>query len=264
MPISYFQPETKARLLAKLEYESDDILLQFTNLVTTTEETLRNSEISMDQLLLFFETMGLEKITSNAKYTKNVIVLLRKITYENCWSFFSYKLLEILIEKFCINEPVVRVLEEYRTAFKKYCLCQAYEVPIDAIMQSSSLGHQLCVKMDEIFSISLKNVNLIQDRIASILNLEVLVLADLNKGSIELTFRFFENADAIFPVSEERKLGLALIGVKWLQSDQYTLISEEIPEFRPFFLPRRVKLHHKFIQGNSLSNNEPCIKIYGV
>ena len=146
------------------------------------------------------------------------------------------------------------VLEEYRTAFKKYCFRQVYEVSIDTIMQSSSLGHQLCIKMDEIFSISLNNVDIIRNRIASILNIDVLVLTGINTGSMELTFRYFEKVDAIFPLNEEKKISLALIGVKWLQSGQcIPLVIEELRDFQPFFLQRQLKLHHEFISGTFIA-----------
>lgn len=249
MPNSY----ANARLLAKLENESEDILLKFSNLVTTTEETLRNSGVALKQLLLFFEVIGLENMTSNTKYTHNIAALLNKVTHEKCWTFFSYKLLETLIRRFCTNEPVVCVLEEYTTAFKEYCTRRVYEIPVDAITHTTSFGQQLCIKLDEIFPVLLKDIDKVQDRVASILNIDFLVLVHLNHSGIELTFKFFEKANAIFPISEERKLGLALIGVKWLQCGQYTLVVKELPNFKPFFIPRKRKLHHEFIPGKLIA-----------
>lgn len=218
--------EDKEMLIADLEVESENIHLKFASLVVKVEKSLERSDVTIENLASFFEFGGLKELANNVKSADTISEVMKKVTQGNYWTFFNYILLENLIAAFCRDEMITTDLNMYVTDIESYCKRRLYEVPITALKnhimsQSADKKSQLCIKLDENFSVSFNNIKRIQNRLSKLLGIKYLYLVDVNDGCIELTFRFFQKVDAVLtPELVEREL--AKINAKWIRIGRVT------------------------------------------
>ncbi len=222
--------EERDKLVVELEDQSEDITQEFGYLYACTRKCLENGEITAVELKDFFEGCGLGELADKIDSTDSVSDVMRKVNRGGYWTFFNYKLLESIINKYCrINETLCELMTAYAAKFRDYCKRRVYEVPADVIkcatISSVNPASVLCLKLDETFKLSdsLIKVKKLQNKIEKLLNIEHLYLVDVKDGCIEITFRYFKEFKEVFPLCEHQIGELTQIGVEKLQCDSYAV-----------------------------------------
>lgn len=221
--------EDKKGLIAKLEEESENIMGEFVNLYVNATNCLKKLNVTVDQMKLFFEGFGLIELVDSIKCDDTIEEIIRKTIRGSHWSFFNYKLLDLIINVFCKNEAVHADLQAYILKFEKFCRRRLYEIPTDVLncCAESSIAPKsiICVKLDKNFNVPLIQLDRIRKRIEQLLNIQCLNLIDIKEGCVELQFRHYMEYKEIFPVSKKQTvIELQEIGVIWLKCDSYNLL----------------------------------------
>lgn len=183
---------------------------------------MQRSGVTTENLKTFLNHCELEELADEVEPTDSIPTVLRKVKSGGHWNFFNYELVADMIHTYCQNTHVIADLERYIYKFDVYSQRKVSEVPYRLIRDSHSDSQSvsiLKVKLDDKYTISrinLGQVKQIQQKIGEVLNKRPLLLMDVWYGCVELTFRYFHE---ISPLSEEQRLQLAEIGVKWWECD---------------------------------------------
>ena len=171
--------------------------------MTHTQGYLFDLNTSAELLKGLFTEGKRKELADQIESTDTISTIFDTIRRGNYWSFFNYELLKTIIK--CFGGPQLRAeLDEYISKFKVYCKRRVSEVPRDSLTGGHThkqSGSIFKVKLDDIFDITLEKIKEIQDRLYLTLNKEPLLLANVEEGCIELTFRFFR----MFPSTEAEK-----------------------------------------------------------
>ena len=199
----------------------------FATLVTRTQMHLCRSETTAEDFKRLFIEREMIELDRRIKSTDTIPMMLDKVKQGNYWSFFNYELLASIIKCFCRETHLITELDEYVSEFKNYCQRRISEVP-----HGSLCGEQpqstFKVKLDDTFHverIKLQKLKDIQYQLEQILKMEPLQLVNVEKGCIELTFRYFNNAiSRLFPLKEAEMVALSKLGVRWLCCDKNEVV----------------------------------------
>ncbi len=99
--VSEMTTEDIDRLIAELEEQSDDIRQEFGYLFAHTKECLENVKVTADKLKNFFEGSGIGELADKIESTDSIADVMKKVNRGGFWTFFNYKLLESIINKYC-------------------------------------------------------------------------------------------------------------------------------------------------------------------
>ena len=180
--------------------------------MTHTQGYLCDSNISAELWKGLFTECKRKELADQIKSTDTISTIFDTIRRGDYWSFFNYELLKTIIK--CFGGPQLRAeLDEYISKFKVYCKRRVSEVPRDSLTGGHThkqSGSIFKVKMDKIFDITLEKIKEIQDQLYLILNKTPLLLANVEDGCIELTFRYFR----LLPLTEVEKAAIDRIGLQ--------------------------------------------------
>ena len=222
--------EQKDELIMRLVNESDLIRTKFANLVTSTNKSLKNSNVEVRSLILTLKN-GLDKLVEDESDLTEALIKL-----SDYWSFFDYEILTSIISSHCKNDVnMQQEAESYISKFKEYCQRRLCEVPIDNFnTEIHKKTTKLYVKMDETFTVPLNKVKMIERKLSSLLDTR-LHLLNIEDGCIKLIFNCFHKINLLFPLNSQQEEDLLKMGVLRLCDDICIIMHH--PKTNPLSLP---------------------------
>ncbi len=203
------------QLKRQLKTETEAIINHFAGLAVKTMFALEKEGVTTDHLIALIEH-------SYSRNGNKLISELEKVTimskafrvFYRFWSFFDYKILEIIIDSCCGN--MKSDFDKYVKRFKQYCHRRVCEVPDDSLSKPE-YKKTLCIKIDhdfinEIERMKLNDVEAIINNLEQILETNLRILL-IEAGSIILTFHCLHEFDVLFPLSSKQEEELQKIGV---------------------------------------------------
>ena len=221
--------EQKAKLMVRLQVESEEIIRKFGSLVCKVEKNLETSKVKItaDNLITFLANCSSDKVADHIKISDTIPMVMRKIKKYKGWSFFDYELLHKLIETHCSGVEISKDYQNYVSQFKEYCKRRLFEVPASAFPPSKDSIPNFVVKLDKNFSVQMKYVKETELKLSKILDVE-LKLLDVKGGCFELTLRYLGKKMIIIELNQQEKKLLEELEVKWLcYADTYELYNQE-------------------------------------
>ena len=224
-------------LQSKLLKDSDDIILEFADLIHDTITSIA-SRVSVMQLSNRLNNLGSYRPTRNPKpLLQNQLDEIKRAedvekvfcVLGDYYSFFNYGIIEKIVSWFGTLEDKKR-LEAYKEHFKIFCKRRTFECPSNIFGNPADEGKtNLVMKVEESWNptdgCSLENVLRLRNSLGKILEVEsdMLYLCQIDKGCVELLFQVpsFVEED-IFPLSMEQQRALASIGVPRLTCGRYS------------------------------------------
>lgn len=213
--VNNLNDDERDELLTRLNAETKSMCLAFGGLMSHTAKSLQNSKCTAEDLIMFFRCSDLEELANSINVSDSIPDIMSKVKTGGYWNFYNYEVLESLIHYYCEKTATVKHLDEYVAKFRSYCTRRVSEVPADAFEDNSSVGSVFKVKLDEKFSVSstIESVKHVQYRLQQILKRKPIILVGVDKGCLQLIFRFFDGA---ISVDEKRSAQLKEIGVQRL------------------------------------------------
>ena len=224
-------------LQSKLLRDSDNIMLEFSDLKHHTINSIVSRRISVEELHTRLSSLGAYRPTrkpvpllrnqldeiEKAEDVKRVFSILDKF-----YSFFNYVIIEKLIGWFGTPEDKER-LETYTENFRRFCKRRTFECPSDIFGSVNKGKTVLVVKFEESWDPSegcpVETVLRLYNSLANILEVEpvTLHLRQIDTGCVELQFQVpsFVEED-IFPLSVEQERALTAVGVTRLTCGSYS------------------------------------------
>ena len=232
--------EEKEKLYQRLYTESMEITFKFQNLFSATTLSLKERNISPQELYTHLACLGSVKPT----YDDPKLPVLRHyfpqmlkaerieeamaIVSSYC-SFFNYRLMEVIISKLGTANDKDN-LSNYEKDFGEYARCHVFECPSNLGTETDN-NAELFMTLDETYDdCTVSVLRLFVRKLAEILKLSsdaALKLYWVELGSLKLTFQIpvFVKED-IFPLSVDQKRALAGLGVVHLSCGDYHFINE--------------------------------------
>ena len=248
LDLSRLTDKEQQELLETLQYESQNIIMRFQQLVSTTIKSLQSQCIPPDELVSHVMTLGafdpvIKKPQvplfqycfqelKNADTIPKVFLILN-----DYFSFFNYDIVEHIINVLGTPEDKTE-LQRYKEDFYQYTSRRVYEC-IPQFGPVSKTNHaDIFVKVDSRYdNYTLAEIKGFCNKLSEILHVSsggVLRLCRVEKGCFQLTFQVpsFVQQD-IFPLSREQERALASKGITRLTGGEYQFPkdSAEEPQF---------------------------------
>ena len=222
--------EDKEKLYQRLYTESMDITFKFQDLFSATTQSLKDCNISPQDLYTHLVCLGSVKPTydnpkqpvlryyfpqlRNAEHIETAMGIIG----DYC-SFFNFRIVEVIIDKLGTTKDKGN-LSSYEKEFSEYARRHVFECPSE--LGTVTEGNiELFVTLDETYDdCNVSTLRLFVRKLAEILKLSsdaTLKLCQIELGSLKLTFQIpiFVSED-IFPLSVDQKRALAGLGVVFL------------------------------------------------
>ena len=199
----------------KLIDESDDLKLEFANLVLSTKRWLKSeSSLSPEDLKIALNNTIL--CSNNASNFDSIFLILSK---SNIWSWFSFRYLKIII-RLCSKDDseLFHEFTEYNQKFEDYCRRSVFECPNLIASYEPEYHKPLFVKVaDEDGGFSLNYLRKkFETKLATIIHVEQrdLVLLTYQKGCTQLIYSLPRAVvEKAFPLSQMQIEMLLKVGV---------------------------------------------------
>ena len=232
--------EEKEKLYQRLYTESMEITFKFQNLFSATTLSLKERNISPQELYTHLACLGSVKPTYDdpkqpvlRHYFPQMMKAERieeamAIVSSYC-SFFNYRLMEVIISKLGTAKDKDN-LSNYEKDFSEYARCHVFECPSNLGTETDN-NAELFMTLDETYDdCTVSVLRLFVRKLAEILKLSsdaALKLCWVELGSLKLTFQIpvFVKED-IFPLSIDQKRALAGLGVVHLSCGDYHFTNE--------------------------------------
>ena len=237
--VNYSNEERKYLELQEIE----EIKKMFGCLISEATTHMKTSNTTSDDLKTFFSGCGMKVLANSIDLQDSIPATMRQVTDLQGWSFFDYKLLQVIINTLCKDEELSKALKDYIVNFEHFCEQRMCEIPVEIFDKKLPHVHskaKLVMKIDieffgekitiknnllngaklteEELKLSLKAIRVIQYRMSEVLNIKYLTFLAVKEG-IELTFRHFEEANPILLLNRVKKINLALLGVNMISCD---------------------------------------------
>ncbi len=218
--------------------ETEEIKNHFAGLVGKTMSVLQAKGVTIDRLIVVIELSSPRngnKLITQLDQLEEVTIISKafRVLY-NFWSFFDYKILEVIITGFCESKSD---FDEYVFRFKKYCHRRVCEVPDDSFYpkkiseldQKKTLNIQIDQNfIDEIKRMKMEDLKDIVDNLEKILETNLCIL-EIKDGCIILTLHCLHELDALFPLSCKQEKKLLEIGVVRIYSEEQEYYQQSSP-----------------------------------
>ena len=232
--------EEKEKLYQRLYTESMEITFKFQNLFSATTLSLKERNVSPQELYTHLACLGSVKPTYDdpkqpvlRHYFPQMMKAERieeamAIVSSYC-SFFNYRLMEVIISKLGTAKDKDN-LSIYEKDFSEYAKCHVFECPSNLGTETDN-NAELFMTLDETYDdCTVSVLRLFVRKLAEILKLSsdaALKLYWIELGSLKLTFQIpdFVKED-IFPLSVDQKRALAGLGVVHLSCGDYHFTNE--------------------------------------
>ncbi len=216
----------RKELVIRLKDETDEMKEKFAVLMGRTLHSLHKCDVSIGELKASLKQFDAPKMSKLSKRLKKVTDINKAFeVLSNFWSFFDYKILEIIIRSYCFD--INQDFEQYVSKFKKYCDRRVCEVPDDSYstkLPKLEEEKKLYIQIDQNFFAELEKMKIVNlkdltDILRKILDTELRILK-INHGSIILTFHCLHELDVLFPLSRKQEEELMEIGVMRIYSGE--------------------------------------------
>ena len=223
----------KMDLKYRLETEAQEIIKQFSDLMTDVEVSLEESKIPLSRIKIsilnlraFTNNLGVKVLDEDDKQKIREAETLPDVFITLCEyvSFLNYHIIESIVNKHGSAEAR-KMLQDYIQAFNSFCQRSIFEVPehiFSSDCTSRKMAHVLVFKHTETGGDRIEEINRMIGKVASIFELQpsALQLCSVQKGCVELHFSISSAvADYIFPVSPLQHSLLSDIGVRVLSCE---------------------------------------------
>ena len=232
--------EEKEKLYQRLYTESMEITIKFQDLFSATTLSLKERNISPQELHIHLSCLGSVKPTYNnpkqpvlrhyfPEMMKTESIEKAMAIVSTYCSFFNYRLMEVIISKLGTTKDKDN-LSNYEKDFGEYAKCHVFECPSN-LGTITDENTELFMTLDETYDdCTLSVLRLFVRKLAQILKLSsdaALKLCWIELGSLKLTFQIpvFVKED-IIPLSVDQKRALAGLGVVHLSCGDYHFINE--------------------------------------
>ena len=219
--------EEREEFIAKLIYDSEKMKKRFTILVARTEQNLKRQKTTVDELILIFENLFDENNVPE-ELEKETDLCKSLIKISKYWSFFDYEILSAIIRGYCNeDESLLNLLDAYESEFEHYCERRLCEVP-SGVFNAELSGEKHTyhhVKLDDLFTVQLKDIKKISTRLSDMLQTKIRLL-EIKDGCIELIYICLHEFNKI-SLSRQQEDELRQIGVLKIHSEQVYYEYEE-------------------------------------
>ena len=251
--------EQQQELEERLQFESQDIMMQFQKLVSATVKSLIRRKVPLDELVLHVMTLGafdpvfkepqvpllqhrLEKLKTANTISKIFLVL------NDYFSFFNYEIVEHIIIELGTDEDKEN-LHSYQQKFDQYVERRIYECGLHLGPESETDKPNIIVKLDEQYgNYRVAKIKRFCHKLSETLHLSegVLRLCRVQEGCVQLTFQVpsFVQQE-IFPLSREQEKALEAEGVVRLTCGEYQF--PDNPEVSHHEIDASGKLVHVYV-----------------
>ena len=211
--------EEKQELEDRLLNDTEMMIGKYTDLVSSTSESLQKREVSPKTIALIvislelFDTYenqqrGLNddgKEIQTASSIPDIFLVMKPY-----WSFFNYQPLEHIIKNKGTPEDEAN-LQRYLDDLKEFCQRRIFEVPPHMCGNESNKEKWANFKLK--FDDKIKKLNDLHEfrrRIAKILGLRYLYVCDITEGCVEVVFLIPQLvAEKVFPLSDAQQNALS-------------------------------------------------------
>ena len=240
--------EQQQELEGRLQFESQQIMLQFQKLVSATIKSLIKRNVPLDELVSHFMTLGafgpvvkepnlpllqfcFQKLEAADTIPKIFLVL------KDYFSFFNYEIIEHIIEVLGTKKDKAK-LHSYKDKFHQYARRRIYECGPHFGSESETDQPKIFVKLDSRYDnytgVGIKAFCCTLCEALHISSQGVLRLCRVEKGCLQLTFQvpsFVQQK--IFPLSSEQKKTLTDMGIIRLTCGKYHFLANEVTAEKP-------------------------------
>ena len=240
LDLSGLTHEQQEDLRGRLQFESQEIMMRFQELVSATIESLIRRNVSHDKLVSHVMTLGafkpvvkeppvplfqycFQKLEAADTIPKIFLIL------KDYFSFFNYHIVEHIIKMLGTKEDITR-LQRYKERFNQYAKRRIFECWPEFGPVSDADHADVFVKVDSQYeNYTVAEMKVFCHKLGEILRVSsqgILRLCRVEKGCIQLTFQVpsFVQLE-IFPLSREQEKALEAEGVITLTCGEYQLPS---------------------------------------
>ena len=232
LDLKEMRKEEKQHLQQRLYADSVNIMEKFQDLYSATTKSLKDQEISVNEILCHLVGLGpllptfddlklpmFRRQFPALKTTKTVDDAM-VIIGDYC-SFFNFRMLAQIIDKLGTVQDKDN-LSKYMEEFRVYGQRHVFECPCEVATISDN-DAKMFVKLDDTYeNCTVQNLHLFVNKLWNILNIPFatgLKLCRIEPGCLKLTFQLsYAILQDIFPLSREQEAALSSLGVDnlWL------------------------------------------------
>ena len=239
LDLSGLDNEQQQLLKGKLRSESQEIMIQFQELVSATIKSLIKQNVSLDLLVSHVMALG----TFDPVFKEPQVTVFHHcfkelkaadtipkvfIVLNDYFSFFNYQVIEYIVKELGTEEDKA-VLQRYKENFNQYAKRRIFE-SLPKLGPVSGTDHaDIFVKLDSQFdSYTVAEVEQFRRKLSKIFCVSsqgILRLCRIDRGCFKLMFQVpsFVQQE-IFPLSKEQEKDLADVGVIWLTCGEYEFL----------------------------------------
>ena len=234
--------QQKQELRGRLQFESQQIMIRFQELVSATIESLSSQNVPCDKLVSHVMTLGafkpvvkeppvplfqycFQKLEAAGTVPKIFLVL------KDYFSFFNYHVIEHIIKTLGTEEDKVG-LQRYKDDFNQYAKRRIFECQSEFGPLSDTDHADIFVKVDlQYENYTISEIEVFRHKLSEILRVSsegILRLCRVEKGCFQLTFQvpsFVQQK--IFPLSREQEMALEKEGVIRFTCEKYQFPDNE-------------------------------------
>ena len=243
LDLSGLTHDQQQELRGRLQFESQQIMIQFQELVSAIIESLGIQSVSLDKLVSHVMTLGafkpvfrepqvplfqycFEELKSADTIPKVFWVL------KDYFSFFNYHIIEYIVKALGTAEDKAK-LQKYKNDFNQYAKRRIFECQSDFGPISDVHHADIFVKVDEQYeNYTVAEIGVFRHKLSELLRVSsegVLRLCRVEEGCFQLTFQvpsFVQHE--VFPLSSEQERGLKAEGVIKLTCGEYQFADDAV------------------------------------
>ena len=260
LDLSGLNHHQQQELQGKLRLESQEIMIQFQELVSATIKSLIRRNVSPKKLLSHVMTLGafgpvfkepqVPVFCRRFKELKAAKTIYKSfLVINDYFSFFNYQFIEHIIKELGTRNDKT-MLQKYKKEFDQYAKRRIFECPPEFGPVIDADCADVFVKIDSHYKYcTVSQIEMFRQRLSKILRVSpqgILHLCRIDKGCLQLMFQipsFVQHE--IFPLSGEQKEALSAEGVIKLTCGecQFKVINSLVP--KPNFLHAPCRLVKK-------------------
>ena len=229
LDLSGLTHEQQLELRGRLQFESQEIMIRFQELVSATIKSFQKRCVPLDDLVSHVITLGafapvfktepqVPAFCHYLKELKNADTISKVFMVLNDYlSFFNYRIVEHIIKELGTEEDKAE-LQRYKEDFYDYAKRRIFECLPEFGLISDADHAEVFVKLDSQYdNYTVTQIEIFRHKLSGILRLSskgILRLCQVDKGCFQLMFQvpsFVQQK--IFPLSKEQKRALAAVGV---------------------------------------------------
>ena len=239
LDLSGLTHEQQQELRGRLQFESQEIMIRFQELVSATIKSFKRRCVPLDELVSDVMTFGafdpvfkepqmpvfrhcFKELKAADTIPKVFLVL------NDYFSFFNYHIIEHIIKQLGTEEDKAE-LQRYKEDFNQYAKRRVFECPPKLGPVSDADHGDIFVKVDAQYdNYTVKQIEGFRQKLSKILHLSsqgILRLCRVDKGCFQLMFQVpaFVQQE-IFPLSRQQEIALATVGVIRLTCGDYQFL----------------------------------------